>query len=113
MYQDLFIRKKYRDIDPQDVKERLDSDENFFLIDVRSPEEYEEYHIPNSISIPLNVLETEITKAVPDKDEEIIVYCLSGRRAASACRILAEMGYHNVSNMGGILSWRYQTVRGR
>ncbi|HEX3039742.1 MAG TPA: rhodanese-like domain-containing protein [Caproiciproducens sp.] len=113
MFENLFVAKKYRDIDPQDVKERLDADENLFLVDVRSPEEYEEYHIPNSISIPLNVLKTEIAKAAPDKDAEIIVYCLSGRRAAAACGMLAEMGYRSVSNMGGILSWRYQTVRGR
>jgi rhodanese-related sulfurtransferase len=113
MFANLFIGKKYKDIDPQDVKERLDADESLFLIDVRSPEEYEEYHIPNSISIPLNVLETKIAKAAPDKDAEIIVYCLSGRRAAAACGLLTEMGYRNVSNMGGILSWRYQTVRGR
>lgn len=82
------------------------------LLDVRTPEEYEELHIPNSVSLPLAQLKSGIGKVVSDKAAEIIVYCLSGARAATACRQLAAMGYANVSNMGGIYSWRYEMEKG-
>ena len=82
------------------------------MLDVRTPEEYREVHIPRSISLPLSELTSGITKAVKNKDAEIIVYCLSGRRAAQACSQLASMDYTNVSTMGGIQSWRYETERG-
>jgi len=112
MFNGLFKKKDYNDIDQSEVKKRLDTDKDVLLIDVRTPEEYAEVHIPKSISLPLNQLQTGISKIAKDKSAELIVYCLSGRRAASACGQLAEMGYLNVSNMGGIQSWPYQTVGG-
>lgn len=112
MLEALFGRKTAHNISPSEAKERLSADENIILLDVRTPEEYREVHIPHSISLPLNELKSGITKAAKNKDAEIIVYCLSGMRAAQACRQLAYMGYTNVSNMGGIQSWRYETERG-
>jgi phage shock protein E len=112
MFNSLFGKKDYRDISPDEAKERLDNEENVFLIDVRTPQEYAEIHIPQSISLPLNQLDSEISKITKDKNADLIVYCLSGRRAAAACIRLTAMGYVNVNNMGGIQSWQYQTVSG-
>lgn len=113
MFESLFGKKSYQNISPLEGKERLDADKNIILIDVRNPDEYAEVHIPNSKSLPLNKLESGISKIAKGKESEIIVYCLSGARAASACSQLSAMGYTNVSNMGGIKSWKYDTVRGR
>ena len=112
MLEGLFGKKKYKEISPREVKERLDTGKKVLLIDVRTPEEYTEAHIPKSISLPLNIVESGISKITNDKDAELIVYCLSGRRASAACSQLAAMGYLNVNNMGGIQSWQYQTVSG-
>ena len=113
MFDSLFQNKKGRHVSPHEVKERLSSGEKIILLDVRTPEEYREVHIPHSISLPLDELKGGITKAVPKKDAQIVAYCLSGMRAAQACRELEAMGYTNVSNMGGIRNWSYETERGQ
>lgn len=112
MFESLFGKKGYTNISQREAKERLSTGQNIVLLDVRTPEEYREVHIPKSKSVPLNQLKSKITKTVSDKNAEIIVYCLSGMRAASACSELARMGYTNVSNMGGIQSWEYETEKG-
>ena len=112
MFESLFANKTKNNISPSEAKERLSANKNIILLDVRTPEEYREIRIPHSISLPLNELKSGITKFAKNKDDEIIVYCLSGMRASQACSQLASMGYTNVSNMGGIKSWRYETERG-
>ncbi len=112
MFEVLFKKKSHKNISPLEAKERLAASKDVLLIDVRTPEEYREVHIPNSISLPLNQLKTGISKIASNKDTEIIVYCLSGMRASQACSQLATMGYTNISNMGGIQSWRYETEKG-
>lgn len=109
---DLFGKNKGTKISQEEAKKRLDSHKDVLLLDVRSPEEYRELHIPNSISLPLDQLKSGIGKFAKDKDTEILVYCLSGMRAATGCQQLTAMGYTNVVNMGGIQTWGYQTERG-
>ena len=113
MFKTLYGTSKATVISPQEAKRRLSSGEPVVLLDVRTPQEYEQIHIPNSISLPLDSLKQEVADRIPDKDAEIIVYCLSGARSSMACSQLISMGYTNVSNMGGIRSWRYETVHGR
>lgn len=83
----------------------LENDKSIHLIDVRSPDEYREGHIPGGRNVPLNRIH-EIEKAVPDRDAKLFVYCLSGSRSASACAHLVRMGYTNVVNIGGIAQWK-------
>lgn len=109
----LFDKKDFKNISPKEAKELLSSGRKTILLDVRTREEYREVHIPNSISLPLAQLKSEIGKVAGDKNAEMIVYCLSGARSAVACRQLAAMGYTGVSNMGGISSWHYETERGK
>ena len=80
------------------------------LLDVRDPDEYADGHIPDSVNLPLSSLDTaEIT--VPEKDRPLFVYCLSGNRSGSAVGALKSMGYTNVTNIGGIRSWRGEIER--
>ena len=74
------------------------------LLDVRTVEEYEEGHIPNSINIPLDRI-YGINSVVQNKNEDIFVYCRSGRRSHTAAYELKRLGYKNVKNIGGILSY--------
>ena len=104
--------KKYKTISPSEAKSRL-GDRNVLLLDVRTPSEYKSIRIPNSISVPLNNIKHDIVNVAKNKDTEIIVYCQSGARASSACNELVNMGYTNISNLGGIMSWRYETISGR
>lgn len=113
MLKTLFGKTTPRVISAQEAKQRLDSGDPVLLLDVRTREEYEAVHIPGSRLLPLDSLESGIAKLTPDRDTEMIVYCLSGARADAACRRLSAMGYTNVSNMGGIRSWKYETVSGR
>jgi phage shock protein E len=104
--------KNYNSISQQDAKKRTESGKNVLLIDVRTPEEYRNIRINNSISVPLSNLKLNIEKVAPNRDTEIIIYCQSGARASTACNELVKMGYTNISNMGGIMSWPFETVRG-
>ena len=96
-------------ITPDEAKKELDRDKKIVLIDVRTEKEYKQKHIPNSTLIPLNILAGKIENKVPDKNQKIFVYCLSGGRSDSAVRKLVDMGYKNVYNLGGIVSWPYKT----
>lgn len=107
MFQTNFRQKAYREVSVPDAKKLLDENKDILLLDVRSPEEYAEIHIPASTLLPLNQVENGISKYAPNKDKPILVYCLSGARADSACKTLAALGYTNVATMGGIRSWKY------
>jgi molybdopterin/thiamine biosynthesis adenylyltransferase/rhodanese-related sulfurtransferase len=77
------------------------------LIDVREQVEWDAGHIAGSTFIPLGVVLDEIESAVPNRDEEIVVYCRSGARSGRATAGLQQLGYTNVVNMaGGILDWQ-------
>jgi len=111
MFEGLFGAKKYKSISGQEVKAKLDGNENFLLFDVRSPEEYSGGHIAHSISLPLQSVASAVSRYARSKESEIVVYCQSGARSARAAGTLAEMGYTNVKNLGGISSWSYGIVR--
>jgi rhodanese-related sulfurtransferase len=74
---------------------------NFVLIDVRTPGEFEAGAVEGALNIPLDVIEQQISKAVPDKKQQIYVYCRSGRRSAAAASKLKKAGYSSVENLGG------------
>ena len=111
MFENLFGTKKSQSITPKEVKEKLDRKEAFLLFDVRNPDEYAGGHLEHSISLPLGSLASHVSKYARSKDAEIVVYCLSGARSSRAAAELANLGYTNVKNMGGISSWPYAVVR--
>ena len=75
------------------------------LIDVRTPQEYRDGHIPGSKNVPLQSLE-EVGDVVADLDTPVFVYCYSGARSRQATAMLSRMGYRNVKNLGGISAWK-------
>ena len=81
------------------------------VVDVRSWEEYNEGHIPNAISIPLETIENEAETKLKNKDDLILVYCRSGRRSREAALRLIEKGYTNVIDFGGIQDWNGEVVK--
>lgn len=81
------------------------------VVDVRSSEEYNEGHIPNAISVPLETIENEAETKLKNKDDLILVYCRSGRRSREAALRLIEKGYTNVIDFGGIQDWNGEVVK--
>ena len=71
------------------------------LLDVRTPQEYQEGHIPESKNVPLQQLDN-IVSVAKNKDIPLFVYCYSGSRSRQATGILQRMGYSKVNNIGGI-----------
>lgn len=88
-----------------------ESPENFTLLDVRQPTEYENGHIPGAHFIPLSELQGRLGEL--DKEKKTIVYCRSGNRSRSGSEILLTAGFREVLNMeGGITAWRGITAAG-
>lgn len=85
--------------------------EKAVLLDVRTKEEYESGHIENSENIPLQQIEKVFAK-ITDKNTPLFVFCQSGSRSNSATSALKQMGYSNVTNIGGISSYRGKVVKG-
>ena len=74
------------------------------LLDVRSPQEYREGHIPGSQNVPLQQLD-KVEEVTENKDTILYVYCHSGARSRQAVSLLNHMGYTNVHNIGGIAAY--------
>ena len=98
-----------RKISPEEVKVLLDHDDSVILLDVRTEEEFTASHIPGARNIPDSEIHEKAETELSDKDVIVIVYCRSGGRSAKAAQELADMGYINIYDLGGILSWPYET----
>lgn len=99
----------YAQISQQEAKRLMDTEKDYVILDVRTQAEYDEKHIPNAVLIPDYEIEEKAESVIPDKDTLILVYCRSGRRSKAASQKLAEMGYTNVKEFGGINDWEYET----
>jgi sulfur-carrier protein adenylyltransferase/sulfurtransferase len=92
------------DIDPVEVKAKLDRGDSFTFIDVREPHEYQICRIPGARLIPLGELPKRVSEL--DAAEEIVAHCKSGMRSGKAVDFLRSAGFTRVRNMqGGILAW--------
>ena len=76
--------------------------EGALLLDVRTPEEYAQGHVPGSVNAPLGTLEEDIWELVPEPATPLFLYCQSGNRSIQAASVLQELGYANASSIGGI-----------
>ena len=97
----------YKQISQSEAKEIMDSNENVIILDVRELYEYEEGHIKGAVLIPYTEIENRAATELPDKESVILVYCRSGRRSKIAAQTLADLGYKNVMEFGGINDWEY------
>lgn len=80
-----------------------------YIVDVRTDDEYVQKHIKGSIHIPVDNIEAELEKRIPDKSSEVVFYCAKGVRAQKALEKALLMGYEKVYNLGGINDWPYDT----
>ena len=95
----------YHQISQEEAKRMMQPDGTQIIVDVRRQDEYDSGHIPGAILIPNESIGTEPPEELPDKDQIILVYCRSGRRSKEAAQKLADMGYTNVYEFGGIIDW--------
>ena len=105
------------EISAEDLRAKLEDEELFLLIDLRDSEDYWEECIDGAFNVPRGVLEFRIDDKrfwddegmyVPERDEEIIVYCENGKAGALAAQTLMMLGYRNVCNLhGGWVVWKF------
>ena len=100
-------KQGYKQISQAQAKEIMDTRSDFILLDVRTEKEFAAGHIKGAILIPDYEIRLRAEKELPDKAKTILVYCRSGRRSKLAARDLAELGYTDVLEFGGIIDWKY------
>ena len=100
----------YDQISPAEAKALMDSEQDYIILDVRTPEEFAERHIEGAILIPDYEIGEKAESILTDKEQLILVYCRSGRRSKNAANELATLGYTNIKEFGGINDWKYGTV---
>ena len=98
----------YRQISQEEAKEMMDAGDAVVL-DVREQSEYDEGHIPGAVLLPVGSIDEDTAAAViPEKSATVLVYCRSGNRSKTAAAALAELGYTDVYEFGGINTWPYE-----
>ncbi len=101
----------YKQISQDEAKAMMARDDGHIIVDVRRQDEYDAGHIPGAILIPNESIDKERPKELPDLDQIILVYCRSGRRSKEASEKLAKMGYTNIYEFGGIITWPGETTK--
>ncbi len=100
------IKKQISEISSSDLKGWIDQKRNIKLIDVREKDEQEQGVIPNALLIPRGLLELKIEDQIPNKEQEVVLYCAGGNRSALAAKSLQELGYKKVHSLiGGYGDW--------
>jgi rhodanese-related sulfurtransferase len=84
----------------------MKNESGYIILDVRRPDEYAEGHIPGAINVPNEEIDADEPDELPNKSQLILVYCRSGRRSKEAAAKLAELGYTNIVEFGGILDYK-------
>ena len=100
----------YMQIEANEAMKLMETESNYIILDVRTPEEYAELHIPDAINIPNESINNDDIPELPDKDQLILVYCRSGNRSKQAAEKLVNLGYTNIVEFGGIIDWPGDTV---
>ena len=102
----------YKQITQEQAKAIMDDkNSGAIVVDVRRPDEYAEGHIENAINIPNESIIDTPPAELSNMDQLTLVYCRSGRRSKEASQKLANMGYTNINEFGGILDWPYEIVK--
>ena len=99
----------YIEISQEEAKKMMDAQPEAIILDVREPDEFEESHIPGAKLLPLgSVAADTAAEIIPELDSTVLVYCRSGRRSKMAAQKLADAGYTNIYEFGGIITWPYE-----
>ena len=100
----------YRQISQEEAQSLMKSETDYIILDVRTPREFAQGHIPNAVNVAVETIGSEPPAELPDKNQLIMVYCRSGNRSKTASDALAKMGYTNVVEFGGINTWPGEVV---
>lgn len=102
------VESSYQQITQEEAKEMMDTQE-VVILDVREQDEFDAGHIPSAVLLPVGTITEDTAAAViDDLDTVVLVYCRSGNRSKTASQALADLGYTNVYEFGGINSWPYE-----
>ena len=102
----------YRQVTMEEAIAMMEAESGYILLDVRTPQEFRDRHIPGAINVPNEDIGTGKILELPDKEQLILVYCRSGNRSKQASEKLAALGYTNVVEFGGINDWPGEVVSG-
>ncbi|PJD96375.1 MAG: sulfurtransferase [Legionella sp.] len=92
-------KERIQEISAEQLKNMIDKQDDFYLIDVREDHEWATGHIPTAIHIGKGIIERDIEKTIPDFDASLVVYCSGGFRCALVADCLQQMGYHRVYSL--------------
>jgi rhodanese-related sulfurtransferase len=101
------VKGEVREISPSTLLQMKTDGEEFSLVDVREPEDWQKGTIAGAATIARGVLEMNIDQVTTDKDRKIVLYCGGGSRSALAAYMLQRMGFRNVLSLeGGYRGWK-------
>ena len=103
----------YEKITMSEGLKRMESDENYILLDVRRADEFEAGHMPGAVNLPNEEIGTEEIPSLPDKAQTIYIYCRSGNRSKQAADKLLALGYTNLIEFGGIIDYTGELEYGK
>ena len=95
-----------RHVSMDDIVKIMNENKDYVIVDVRTPDEYKEGHIPNAINIPNETINETIYNKLKDKNQLILIYCRSGSRSRQAAYKMQKLGYTNLVDFGGIINWK-------
>ena len=102
----------YRQVTMEEAVAMMEAESGYLILDVRTAEEFREKHIPGAVNVANETIGSEEIPQLPDKDQLILVYCRSGNRSKQASEKLADLGYTNIVEFGGINDWPGAVVSG-
>ena len=101
---------EYIQISMDEAIKMMEEETDYIILDVRRADEFAEKHIPDAINVPNESIEDDDIPELKDQDQLILVYCRSGNRSKQAAQKLADIGYTNIYEFGGIIDWPGETV---
>lgn len=102
------VENTYQQITQERAKEMMDTQE-VIVLDVREQDEFDAGHISGAVLLPVGTITKDTAAAViPELDSVVLVYCRSGNRSKTASAALADLGYTNIYEFGGIKTWPYE-----
>lgn len=102
-------KNSYEQLSMYKALSQMSKEENYILLDVRTLEEYNDGHIPGAINVANESIGKNEIPELPDKEQRIYIYCRSGNRSKQAAKKLAELGYTNLIEIGGIIDYHGET----
>ena len=106
------ISNSYTQISMKEAVAMMEEETDYIILDVRTPEEFVEKHIPNAVNVPNETIGDDDIAELPNKNQLILVYCRSGNRSKQASKKLVELGYTNIYEFGGINEWTGEIMQG-